>query len=176
MALTQRVWFRSSALVILGLAAGIGLASRPPAMAFSPGNDRSGESITATGSVMVQLDNQRNPTPLDAVYHLDYTGARLIAAIPSLRQSGASLTLIEGFAERDLIADFRLSTSDRPHFQMTTGSLGAQAQGMSVLYVFETTTKQVGVYRLTPQASSASTLPRFDLVQLRAYGLSAPKN
>lgn len=175
MSMPQSVWFRSSSMLIVGLIVGVLLANRPPTMVFAGGNDRSGESITATGSVMVQLDNQRNPTPLDAVYHLDYEGARLLGAIPSIRQSASSLNLIDGFAERDLLADFHLALNSRPRFQMTTGSLGASAQGMAVLYVFETSTRQVAIYRLTPQATSTSSLPRFELVQLKSYAMAAPK-
>lgn len=169
----RKPWLSSLVLLATGLVAGYMLGGRPSSPAFAGGNDRYGESITASGSIMVQQDNLKIPSPLDAIYHLDYRAARLLGAVPSVRQSASSTDLIDSWAERDLIADFKLNlaTGSSPHFQMTTGSLGIQASGLSVLYVFETVSKQVGVYRLTPHSTGANTQPRFDLLQLKSYAL-----
>ena len=53
---------------------------------------------------------------------------------------------------------------------MTTGSLGAYTEGWAPLYVFETTTQRVGIYRLqTQQTVGKPSRPRFELVELRSF-------
>ena len=61
--------------------------------------------------------------------------------------------MIEPFSERDLVADFKLDldAGPRPRFLMTTGSIGPNNAGWAPLYVFETTTSQIGVYRMLIQ-------------------------
>ena len=50
--------------------------------------DRSGESIVATGPVLVRYDEAaKAPIPLEAVYFLDYKGGRLLATVPTFRQT-----------------------------------------------------------------------------------------
>jgi hypothetical protein len=57
---------------------------------------------------------------------------------------------------------------------MTTGSLGPFTAGWAPLYVIETTSNQLGVYRLNIQESSGkSGRPKFELVQLRSYARSS---
>ena len=83
-----------------------------------------------------------------------------------------STRLIEPFSERDLVADFKLDldAGPRPRFLMTTGSLGPNNAGWAPLYVFETTTSQIGVYRMQIQQTIGITSrPRFELVELRSY-------
>ena len=146
--------------------------SRPAPMRASAG-DRSGGYILATGPIMVGFDNtSKAPIPLDAVYFLDHRGGRLLATVPSYRQTGTKTQFIDGFAERDLVADFKLEVNGgaEPRFLMTTGSLGQFSSGWSPLYVFETTTGQVGVYRI--QASTTigkAARPRFELLELCSY-------
>jgi hypothetical protein len=146
--------------------------SRPAPMQASAG-DRSQNYILATGPVMVGYDNtSKAPIPLDAVYFLDHRGGRLLATVPSYRQTGMKTQFIDGFAERDLVADFKLEVEGgaEPRFLMTTGSLGQFSSGWSPLYVFETTTGQVGVYRI--QASTTigkAAQPRFELLELCSY-------
>ncbi len=154
--------------VILGLL----LASlRPTPMRASAG-DRFKNSVVATGPVMVRFDEgTKSAIPTDALYFLDYKSGRLMATIPTYRQTNRSLSLIDGFEERDLVADFKLDldTGPSPEFLMTTGSLGAYTEGWAPLYVFETTTKQVGIYRLqTQQTVGKSAKSRFELVDLRS--------
>ena len=109
---------------------------------------------------------------LDAVYFLDYKGGRLLATVPSYRQTTTSTRVIEPFSERDLVADFKLDldAGPRPRFLMTTGSIGPDNAGWAPLYVFETTTSQVGVYRMLIQKTIGDTArPRFELLELRSY-------
>ena len=106
---------------------------------------------------------------LDALYILDYQGGRLIASLPTFRQSTGTTTIIDSFVERDLAADFKLDldTGPKPHFLMTTGSLGPFTAGWAPLYVIETTSNQLAVYRLHLQETSGkSSRPKFELVQL----------
>ena len=44
-----------------------------------------------------------------------------------------------------------------PKFKMTTGALGAYSEGWAPLYVFETVTNQVAVYRVSQQSVGTVT-------------------
>jgi hypothetical protein len=128
----------------------------------------------ATGPVIVRYDEgAKAPIPLDAVYLLDYKAGRLLATVPTYQQSASSTRIVDTFVERDLAADFNLDldTGAAPHFLMTTGSLGPYTAGWAPLYVFETTTKQLGVFRIQIQQSTGkSSRPKFERVELRSYG------
>ncbi len=53
---------------------------------------------------------------------------------------------------------------------MTTGGLGRFSSGWAPLYVFETTTGQVGVYRMQVGQSFGTNLsPQFELVEMKSY-------
>ncbi len=160
-------------VLVAGILLGwFGAASRPAVLRAGAG-DRSGKSIVATGPVLLRYDDMtKSAIPLDAVYFLDYRGARLLATIPSYRQTGRTTHLIHGFAERDLVADFKLDLypGADPQFLMTTGSIGQYSSGWAPLYVFETTTNQVAVYRLdTSIAAGTTAQSRFELVELQSY-------
>ena len=72
----------------LGLVLGWGLARIRPAPLRAAGGDRSGESIVATGPVMVRYDEGiKIQIPQDALYYLDYKGGRLLATVPSIHQT-----------------------------------------------------------------------------------------
>jgi hypothetical protein len=159
--------------LIMGVCMGWSLASfRPPPLHAGAG-DRSGEAIVASGPVLVRYDETaKGPVALDALYFLDYKGGRLLATVPTYQQTDSSTHLIEPFSERDLVSDFKLDldTGPRPRFLMTTGSLGPYNSGWAPLYVFETTTSQLGVYRMQVQLTIGKTSrPRFDLIELRSY-------
>ena len=79
-------------LVLLWVSPWVGpLASLRPAPLRAGAGDRSGESIVATGPVLVRYDEGvKSPMPLDAVYFLDYKAGRLLATIPTYRQSATS--------------------------------------------------------------------------------------
>ena len=66
--------------------------------------------------------------------------------------------MIEPFSERDLDRRLQARSGYRasPHFLMTTGSLGPDNAGWAPLYVFETTTSQLGVYRMQIQQTTAN--------------------
>jgi hypothetical protein len=166
--------------LVIGVILGWVLAIVRPTPLRAGAGDRSGECIVATGPVFVRYDEgAKAAIPLDAVYVLDYKGARLLATIPTFRQSTTSTRVIENFVERDLVADFKFELGGGvvPRFLMTTGSLGPYTSGWAPLFVFETTTKQVGVYRIQMQESSGkSSRPRFELLELRSYAsTSAPE-
>ena len=159
--------------LIIGIFMGWGLASFRPVPLQASAGDRSGESIVATGPVLVRFDEAaKGPVALDAIYFLDYKGGRLLATVPSYRQTITSTRLIEPFSERDLVADFKLDLDGgpRPRFLMTTGSIGPDNAGWAPLYVFETTTSQMAVYRMLMQTTiGTASRPRFELLELRSY-------
>jgi hypothetical protein len=106
----------------------------------------------------------------DALYYLDYRGGRLVATIPSFRQGIGSARILEGFVERDLVVDFKLDVEGgpKPHFLMTTGQLGSYGTGWAPLYVFETSTNQVAVYKADQNSIGGVARTRLDLVELRS--------
>jgi hypothetical protein len=166
-------------LLVLGVLLGWGLARQPSPRLVAGGGDRSGESIVATGPILVRYDEgNKVQVPLDALYILDYKGGRLLGTVPSLHQTASRSRYLGSFAERDLAADFKLDldTGPRPHFLMTTGSLGTYSGGWAPLFVFETTSNQIGIYRIHQQTVGTSASTRLELVELRslAKGESPP--
>ncbi len=161
----------SSLTLVLGVALGWGLSNSRTPLVRASGGDRSGESIVTTGPVMARYDEGlKIMIEQDALYYLDYQGGRLLATIPSSRQSAGSSKLIDTFSERDLVADFKidLENGPKPRFLMTTGALGAYSNGWAPLYVFESTTNQLAVYRVQQLSAGTNTRPRFDLIELRS--------
>jgi hypothetical protein len=168
---------RSRIPIALALGAGvllgwIGSGFRATPMRASS-TDRAGDCIVTTGPVLMQYDDStKSPVPLEAVYFLDYKGGRLLGTIPSYRMTGSKMHLIDGFVERDLVADFKLDLETRaqPRFLMATGSLGRYSSGWAPLYVFETTTGQVAVYKMQAgQNYGESGAGQFELVEVRRY-------
>jgi hypothetical protein len=158
-------------LLVFGVLLGWTLANFRPAPLRAGGGDRSGESIVTTGPVMVKYDEgNKVQIPLEALYLLDYKGGRLMGTVPSLHQTVGATHYLGAFAERDLVADFKLDLDNgpRPHFLMTTGSLGNYSAGWAPLYVFETTTNQLGVYRIVQQSVGTASRARFELIELRS--------
>jgi hypothetical protein len=144
---------------------------------WASSTDRAGDCIVTTGPVLMQYDDaSKAAIPLEALYFLDYKGGRLLASIPSYRLAGTKMELIDGFVERDLVADFKLDleTRGQPRFLMTTASLGRYSAGWAPLYVFETTTGQVAVYKLqVGQKYGESASGQFELVDVYRYNKSA---
>jgi hypothetical protein len=168
----------STAVVLLvGVVVGWSLSLFRPRPLNAGSGDRLGESIITTGPVLVRYDKATESSlPLDAVYILDYKGGRLVASLPTYRQSAAGTTVLESFVERDLAADFKLDldTGPPPHFMMTTGSLGQFMAGWAPLYVVETNSKQMGVYRIQlQQTTGKSSRPKFELLQIKSYAETA---
>jgi hypothetical protein len=165
---------RTSTTVALAVGIFLGwlLASvpRPSPTLRASGGDRWGDSIVTSGPVMIRYDERlKSPLAQDAIYYLDYRAGRLLATVPSFQQSGGSARMLDTFAERDLVADFRLNAEEgpRPHFLMTTGALGMYSEGCAPLFVFETTTNQVATYKVQQQTIGMTTRPNFELVDVR---------
>jgi hypothetical protein len=159
----------------IGLVLGWGLANHRPTVVKAGGGDRYGDDALTSGPVAIQYNERTKiQAPQDALYYLDWRGGRLIATVPVQRQSAQGSQMIEGFVERDLKADFKLDDERgaTPHFLMTPGSLGAYGEGWAPLYVFETSTKRVAVYKLQPQAIGSKS--KFELLEVRSFaGLPA---
>jgi len=166
--------------LLMGVFLGWGLSSFRPVPLRASAGDRSGEAIVTTGPVLMQFDETvKASIPLEALYFLDYKGGRLLGTVPSFRQTAVSTQLINTFAERDLVVDFKLDLDigPRPHFLMTTGTLGAYSAGWAPLYVFETTSSQLAIYRMQlPQTVGTVARAKFDLVELRSYAKAGTPN
>lgn len=163
-----------AATLLIGLGAGwFAASSRVPTVraTMGGGGDRYGDYAVLAAPVALDYDEQTKiQSPRDAVFFLDYRAARLLATIPTIKQTASGTQIIEGFAERDLAADFRLGESAAaPHFVMTAGSLGAKGTTWSPLFVFETGSRQVAVYRVQPLSSGKNSVPKFDLLEVRPY-------
>lgn len=153
-------------MLAVGLTIGFTLGTARPRPLLAIGPDRAGESIM----VSAPMRTEQNPTSkmqftLDAVYYLNYSSARLLAAFPDQKQTVNSNQFLSPWAERDLLADFRLSPRSNPHFVTTVGATGAWSEGWSPLYVLETTTGQFAVYHAVQDMRTQS--PRIDLVEIR---------
>ena len=167
-----------AATLLIGLTAGwlAGGFRSPVARAVSGGADRFGDYATTTATVTIDYDDSSKiQAPQDAVFFLDYRAARLLVTIPTLKQSTGGTQVIEGFAERDLVSDFKLGeSSPKPHFVMTSGSYGAKGARWSPLFVFETVSRQVAVYRVQPQSVGNKTQPKFDLLEVKSFATNQP--
>jgi hypothetical protein len=186
-----------------GLVAGLLLAGpRPARLSAESSSSRSGECVSVAGPVEVQQHPiDKGQITHDGVYWLDYRAARLFAAIPDpgvefqtlsgvskvmkkldprrnrpSEGGGSPKKVVESIAERELIRDFGLKPGVEPHFLMNTASLGTFGGGEAALYVFETTTKQVAVYRVVTGKVGAETRTRLDLVQLKGYAPPLPQD
>lgn len=156
----------------VGLIAGVVVGGGRAPQLIAAGGDRSGDSIVATGPVTIGYDEGlKVQIPHEAVYLLDYRGGKLLASIPTFRKGIGSTQFVDSFVERDLAADFKLDleTGPRPRFLMTTGGLGAYSAGWAPLYVFETVSHQLAIYRLQTYIVGTNSTPRFELVQLQSY-------
>jgi hypothetical protein len=158
-------------LLVLGLLVGFCMANIRPASMVAGGGDRSGESIVATGPVLIRYDEgSKVQIPLEALYVLDYKAGKLVGTVPSMQQTSKGSRYIGALAQRDLAPDFKLDLDNgpRPRFLMTTGSLGAYSGGWAPLYVIETTTNQVAVYRIVQQTVGTRSTARFELLEVRS--------
>jgi hypothetical protein len=157
--------------LFVGLILGWGLANIRPAQIRASGGDRSGDSILTTGPVLIRYDEgSKVQIPLEAVYLLDYKSGRLLGTVPSLHATVGTSRYLGAFAERDLVADFKvdLDKGPRPHFVMTTGALGSYSAGWAPLYVFETTSSQLAIYRIIQQTVGTTSSTRLELVEKRS--------
>ena len=163
--------------ITTGLTLGWAVASYRLPVAGAKGGERLGDYSLATGPVLLQY-NERTKTQADqdAIYFLDYRGGRLLATVPVQRQTPGESRLLDGFIERDLVADFKvdLERGAAPRFLMTTGSLGAYGEGYAPLFVFETTTGQVAVYKVKTQTIGTKSSSKFELLEIRSFTKDRP--
>ncbi len=140
--------------VLLGVIATKSYYSAPPAQA---GDSRHEEFIMCTGDVTVP--GGRGPT--EGLWILDYRSGKLLGTVID-RLTGK----IRGWAEVDLVQEFKVEPRQHVHFMMTTGSL---AKGQSALYLSETTTGKLGIYTLGPRPNGATgvAIRRHDLLYFR---------
>jgi len=129
------------------------------------------EAISASGPIFVQMTPDKTQVPLDAVYWLESNAesAFVFTAIPEVRKTVSSTQMVGEVASRNLGADFKLKSGVTPHFLISTPSLGAPAMGMAALFVMETTTKQLGIYRAYPSASTQGSKPIIELLEIKPY-------
>jgi hypothetical protein len=174
----RRLTVANLLFLLAGLATGWTLAStRTPALR-AQGGDRWEESILTAGPTFIRYDRGSEvQVAQDAIYYLDYRRGTLVGTIPTSKQTAAGSSMIEGFAERDLVADFRIDVDNgpTPHFLMTTGSVyqgsgSAFGTGWAPLFVFETTTRQVAAYKIEQKQIGTSNQIRFELVELKPFG------
>ena len=158
----------ASHLVVLsvGLLAGWAGGSSRTSILLANGADRWGDRALLSGPAAVEYDSQKQLQYQDALYYLNYSTGKLFASIPQSKQVGMKHEVVNDFAERDLIVDFGIKPGGNPHFLMTTANLGVYGRGEAPLYVFETETGQVAVYRITPapQTLTTGTKPSFELL------------
>ncbi len=144
--------------LLTGLVLGVGSA----ALIFGQGrpaqaaNDRYEDYVMCTGAVSVE---PRAPT--DGVWLLDYRSGKLLGTVID-RKVGK----IVGWAEVDLVDEFKVKPQSNVHFLMTTGSI---AQGQAALYVAETSTGKFGVYTMGPRGDNQAgvSIRRHDMVPFR---------
>jgi hypothetical protein len=162
---------QTAVTLLVGIALGWAISHSPAPLLQANGHDRSGESILVSGPILIRYnDGTKLQIPQDALYYLDYKGARLLATVPMMQQSVGSTRLLDSFAERDLIADFKLDpdAGPKPHFLMTTGALGTYSDGWAPLYVFETATNQVAVYKVEQTSVGRTMQAKLNLIEVRA--------
>jgi hypothetical protein len=168
------------ATLLAGLALGWFLTTGRAPSLLAHGGDRWEESILTAGPTFIQYnEGTKIQVTQDAVYYLDYRAGKLHATIPSMKQFVGGSKILGTFVERDLASDFKLELDrgPRPHFLMTTGSMAASSgntygDGWAPLFVVETTTRQIGVYKIQSQIIGAAQQARFDLLELKSFGVT----
>ncbi len=173
----------SPAIFLLGsLLAGWALAaprSQPlRAAAEGPGD----EPLLVTGPAFVTYnEGSKTQVAQDAVYYLDYRAGKLLATIPRPKPSGTNGKFFDSFAERDLVADFKLDNTPGPppRFLMTTGSISTGSNnrygdGWAALYVVETTTRQMAAYKIEQSQIGARSKLKFELLEVSPFSAPVP--
>ena len=155
-----------SRVVIAGAAFALGVAGT----AFYLGQPRQAEARTdryndyvlATGAVGL---NGRATT--DGVWLLDYRSGKLLGTVVD-----TNVGKVIGWAEVDLVNEFRIKPGEDVHFMMTTGQV---SHGQAALYVAEVKTGRVGVYTMRPgQFGQGVQIFRHDLTTFRAQNQPRP--
>jgi hypothetical protein len=147
---------------LLWLAAGVLLGGLGASLYFDrprqalAANDRSDDFILCTGAVAIGPK-----APTEGVWLLDYRAGKLLGTVID-RISGK----LVGWAEVDLLSEFKIQPKQDVHFMMTTGTV---AQGQAALYLAETTTGKFGVYTMGPRPDGRTgvVIRRHDQVLFR---------
>jgi hypothetical protein len=149
----RRLLWLTVGLVLGGAGAGFYLNQAAPAEAS---NDRYEDYILCTGPVSVLPRAQT-----DGVWLLDYRAGKLLGTVIDRLQGK-----IAGWAEVDLVKEFKILPKQNVHFMMTTGSI---AQGQAALYIAETSTGKMGVYTMGPRPDGRPgvAIRRHDVVMFR---------
>jgi hypothetical protein len=134
------------------------------------------EAVSASGAITMQLSMDKSQIPLEGVYWLESstTGAMFYTAIPELRQVGTTRTIVGEISNRNIGNDFKLKSGVAPRFMLSPVSLGAPAMGMAAPFVIESTSKQIGIYRVAPQSTASGSRPNIELLQVKPYEESLP--
>lgn len=153
-------WFAVLGGVIFGAVAGLWFASSSKEVKAAS-NDRYSDYIMCTGAASI------NPRiPVDAVWLLDYRSGKLLGTIVSRTTDGK----VPGWAEVDLVSEFRIAPKTDVHFMMTTGNV---ALGQAALYVCEVNTGKFGVYTIVLDDNTPKIL-RHDMTTFRSNAAVAP--
>jgi hypothetical protein len=147
---------------LLWLAAGVLLGGLAAALYFDrprqaqAANDRSEDYILCTGAVAMGPK-----APTEGVWLLDYRAGKLLGTVID-RTNGK----LVGWAEVDLLTEFKIQPKQDVHFMMTTGTV---AQGQAALYLAETATGKFGVYTMGPRPDNRAgvVIRRHDMVLFR---------
>ncbi len=134
--------------------------------------------VTSGPIALVPHPISKSLHPVDAVYYLDYRGARLLASVPNAvstvsETANASERITSDFAERDLATDFQIPPGVEPTFHMTVARLGFANGGWAPLYVFESATNQVAAYRVKPQMEGTVNKTQIILLERKTLGKTA---
>lgn len=165
-------------LIGMGFVLGLAVSSGRAPSAHAGGNDRWDQSILTAGPTFVRYNEATKvQVTQDAIYYLDYRAGKLMGMVPSYRQTARTLKLIDSFAERDLVADFKINLDNgpNPHFLMTTGGMSATISGSSLegwapLFVVETTTRQLALYRIEQKQIGSTTQTQLVLLEIKPFG------
>ncbi|MFO0958001.1 MAG: hypothetical protein U0800_11325 [Isosphaeraceae bacterium] len=138
--------------------------------------DRSGYQVASGPILMMPDPSSKVLYPLEAVYYLDYRGARLLAILPtgtaptptaaSLAAQGSPSNdrFTTTCVGRDLAADFAIPPEVEPRFLMTIARQGYGNGGWAPLFVIEGTTNQAISYRVSSEIVGGVNRAKFVLL------------
>ncbi len=135
----------------------------------------SGQNIVTSGPAYINYNKgSQIQVAQDAVYVLDYRAGKLMAMMPTLKQTGAGTKIIDTFGETDLVSDFKIDIESgrKPHFLMTTGSISTNSSqafgdGWAPLFVIETTTRQMAAYKVEQKMIGVNNNLRLSLLEVK---------
>lgn len=136
--------------------------------------DRSGYQVTSGPILMMPDPSSRVLYPVEAVYYLDYRGARLLAIIPTgsaptpspanIPAATTSDRISTTCVGRDLAADFAIPPGVEPRFLMTVARQGYGNGGWAPLFVIEASTNQAISYRVSAEMVGGASRSKFTIL------------